>query len=92
MSTDRRLEDPRDRAAAEKGKGHVKEVVGKVKQEVGHAVGDEDVETRGAAERAEGRTDRMKGEIREKVEDVKDYARAGAEVVKDKLGKDERRH
>jgi uncharacterized protein YjbJ (UPF0337 family) len=83
-----RTEDARKSAAADKTKGRVNETIGKVKQKVGDLTGNEDLEVKGAAQRAEGKKDRAKGEIKDKVEDVKDYAKAGAEMVKDKFSRD----
>lgn len=72
-------------AAADKAKGHVKEAIGKAKEKIGGAVGDRELEGKGTAQRAEGKKDRLKGEIKDKVEDVKDRIKAGAEVVKEKV-------
>ena len=78
--------------AEDKGKGRIKEAVGTIKEKVGHAVGDRDLEARGIVQQGEGKKDRAKGEIKEKVEDAKATVRAGAEIIKDKLtGRDDRR-
>lgn len=70
-------------ATADKAKGHTEEVIGKVKQKVGSVIGDRELEAKGAAQRAEGKKDQLKGEIKEKIEDAKDYVKAGVEVVKE---------
>lgn len=72
-------------AAADKAKGHTKEVIGTVKEKVGHLIGDHELEARGAVEHAEGKKDRLKGEIKEKIDDVSDKIKAGVEVIKDKV-------
>jgi uncharacterized protein YjbJ (UPF0337 family) len=72
-------------ATADKAKGHVKEAVGKVKEKVGGAVGDDKLETKGTVQRLEGKKDRLKGEIKDAIDDVKGKIEAGVEVVKEKL-------
>lgn len=72
-------------ATADKTKGHIKEGVGRVKEQVGGVVGDRELETKGEAQHAEGTKDRLKGEIKEKIEDVKERVKAGAEVAKEKI-------
>lgn len=72
-------------ATADKAKGHGEQIIGKVKQKVGHLIGDEELEAKGAAQRAEGKKDQIKGEIKETIEDVKDHVKAGVEVVRDKI-------
>jgi len=72
-------------AAADKAKGHVKEVVGKAKEKIGGAIGNHNMEDKGTAQRIEGKKDRLKGEIKDKIEDVKSHIEAGVEVVKDKI-------
>jgi uncharacterized protein YjbJ (UPF0337 family) len=71
---------------ADQAKGHTKELIGSAQAEVGSAIGNEEMEAKGRLREAEGKTDRLKGEIKEKIEDVKDYAKAGYEAVKDKIG------
>ena len=77
-------------AAADKAKGHGNEVIGKIKEKVGSAIGDHELEAKGHLQNAEGKKDRLKGEIKESIEDVKDKVKAGVEVVKEKI--DELRH
>jgi uncharacterized protein YjbJ (UPF0337 family) len=72
-------------AAADKAKGHSKEVIGKIKEKVGSAIGDHELEAKGHLQNAEGKKDRLKGEIKQEIEDVKDKVKAGVEVVKDKI-------
>jgi len=72
-------------AAADKAKGHSKEVIGKIKEKVGGAIGDHELEAKGRLQNAEGKKDRLKGEIKEEIEEVKDKVKAGVEVVKDKI-------
>jgi uncharacterized protein YjbJ (UPF0337 family) len=69
----------------DQAKGHTKEVIGAVKEKVGHLIGDRDLEGQGKAQNAEGKKDRIKGEIKESIEDVEARVKAGIEVVKDKL-------
>lgn len=78
-------DDAAHSATADKAKGRVNETIGKVKSKIGNAFGDRDLEARGDAQRIEGKKDRLKGEIKEKVEDAKEYVKAGAEVVKEKI-------
>jgi uncharacterized protein YjbJ (UPF0337 family) len=87
---DRMAKDAKNSASADKAKGRTNELVGKVKAKVGGAIGDDELEAKGHLQNAEGKKDRAKGEIKEKVEDVKSKAKAGAEIVKDKI--DEMRH
>lgn len=77
--------DPRKSATADKAKGHANETVGKIKSKIGGAIDDRELEAKGDAQNAEGKAQRLKGEIKEKIEDVKDYAKAGVEAVKDKV-------
>ena len=72
-------------STADKAKGHVKEAVGKAKEKLGSALGDDKLETRGTAQRLEGKKDRLKGEIKEAIDDVKGKIEAGVEVVKEKI-------
>jgi uncharacterized protein YjbJ (UPF0337 family) len=83
--------DAANSGAADKAKGHVKETLGTVKQNVGEFIGDDKLAAEGAAQRAEGKIDRAKGEIKETIEDVKDKVKAGVEIVKEKLQGD-RKH
>jgi uncharacterized protein YjbJ (UPF0337 family) len=83
--TERLVKDAKTSAAADKAKGHTKEVIGTIKEKVGRAIGDDELEAKGYAQNAEGKVDRAKGEIKEKVEDVKNKVKAGAEVVKEKI-------
>lgn len=88
MNTDQtasKANDATRSAAADKAKGHAKEVIGSTKAKVGSLIGDHELEAKGHAQNAEGKVDRMKGEIKEKVEDAKDVVKAGVEVVKDKI-------
>ncbi|MDB5976959.1 MAG: CsbD family protein [Nevskia sp.] len=78
-------EDAAHSASADKAKGRVKEAVGKVKEKVGGAIGDHELEAKGTAQRVEGKKDRLKGEIKDKIDDVKEHIEAGVEVVKDKI-------
>jgi uncharacterized protein YjbJ (UPF0337 family) len=77
-------------AAADKAKGHAKETVGKLKEQVGHVIGDRHLQAEGVVQRAEGHKDRLKGEIKEKIDDITETAKAGVEVVKEKI--DQARH
>ncbi|MDB5987151.1 MAG: CsbD family protein [Nevskia sp.] len=72
-------------AAADKAKGHSNEMIGKIKEKVGSAIGDHELEARGQLQNAEGKKDRLKGEIKESIEDAKDKLRAGVDVVKEKI-------
>lgn len=88
MNTDKLADKARDAAnsaSADKAKGHGKEVMGSIKTKVGNLIGDDELEAKGRAQNAEGKVDRMKGEIKEKIEDAKDMAKAGVEIVKDKI-------
>lgn len=80
-----RADDVKNSAAADKAKGHTNEVIGTIKAKVGNAIGDEELEAKGHLQNAEGKKDRVKGEIKEKIEDAKDYIKAGVEIVKDKV-------
>ncbi|MBL6750558.1 MAG: CsbD family protein [Nevskia sp.] len=84
------VDDMAHSAAADKAKGTVNETVGKVKEHVGRALGDHELQAKGAIQQAEGKKDRMKGEIKEKIDDAKTKAKAGVEALKDKI--DEARH
>jgi uncharacterized protein YjbJ (UPF0337 family) len=79
------VDDAAHSAAADKAKGHTKETIGKVKEKVGDLIGDRELEVKGQAQRVEGKKDRLKGEIKEKIDDVTDHVKAGAEVVKEKI-------
>jgi uncharacterized protein YjbJ (UPF0337 family) len=70
---------------ADKAKGHANELIGTVKQKVGHVLGDEHLEAEGLAQNAEGKKDRLKGEIKEKIEDAEAVAKAGLDLIKEKL-------
>lgn len=72
-------------ATADKAKGHIKEAVGKVKEKVGNAIGDDKLAAKGTAQRLEGKKDRLKGEIKDTIDDVKGKIEAGVEVVKEKI-------
>lgn len=72
-------------AAADKAKGHSNEVIGKIKEKVGNAIGDHELETKGQLQNAEGKKDRLKGEIKETIEDAKQKVKAGVEVIKEKI-------
>ena len=78
-------DDAAHSGAADKSKGRVKETIGKVKETIGRATGNEKLELKGDAQRAEGKKDRFKGEIKDKVDDAKQYVKAGAELVKEKV-------
>jgi len=80
-----KAEAARNSATADKARGHTNEVIGTVKAKVGNAIGDHELEAKGHVQNAEGKADRMKGEIKEKIEDAKDYVKAGVEAVKDKV-------
>jgi uncharacterized protein YjbJ (UPF0337 family) len=90
--TDKAMRDAKNSAAADKAKGHAKEFAGTVKEKVGRAIGDDELEAKGYAQNAEGKVDRAKGEIKEKVEDVKSKVKAGAEIVKEKVDELRNRH
>ncbi|MGQ0621548.1 MAG: CsbD family protein [Panacagrimonas sp.] len=80
-----KADDAAHSAAADKAKGHTKEVIGSIKTKVGSVFGDRELEAEGRAQNAEGKVDRMKGEIKEKLDDAKDMVKAGVSVVKDKI-------
>lgn len=69
----------------DKAKGHAKEAAGTVKQKLGEATGDEELEGEGLAQRGEGKFDKLKGTVKDKVYDAKETVRAGAEAVKSKI-------
>ncbi|MGH8447421.1 MAG: CsbD family protein [Solimonas sp.] len=77
--------DAANSGTADKIKGHARETLGMVKQNVGEFIGDDKLAAEGAVQRAEGKIDRAKGEIKGTIEDVKDKIKAGVEIVKDKL-------
>nr|WP_293392305.1 CsbD family protein [Nevskia sp.] len=79
------VDDAASSAAADKAKGHTKEVIGSIKAKVGSLIGDKELEAKGHVQNAEGKKDRLKGEIKETIEDVKDKVKAGVEVVKEKF-------
>lgn len=85
------IDDAASSAAADKAKGHTKEVIGTVKAKVGSLIGDEELEAKGHLQNAEGKKDRLKGEIKEKIEDVKDHFKAGVEVIKEKIAGTDRK-
>lgn len=58
-------------------KGTVREIKGKVKQNVGHATGDSQMEK-------EGVVDRIKGRIEKGVGEIKDKVKEGIDAVLDK--------
>jgi len=91
-ATRKMADDARHSAAADKAKGHTQEVIGTVKAKVGSAIGDRELEAKGRVQNAEGKADRLKGEIKEKIEDAKDYAKAGVEAVKDKIAEVRAKH
>ncbi|MGH8518699.1 MAG: CsbD family protein [Panacagrimonas sp.] len=78
--------------AADKAKGHTKEVIGKVKSKVGEWTDDRDLQAEGYADRAEGKGDRMKGEIKEKIDDAKTAVKSGVKAVKEKVQEARRDH
>lgn len=80
-----KAQDASRSAAADKTKGHTKEVIGSAKAKVGSLIGNEELEAKGRAQNADGKVDRMKGEIKEKIEDGKDMIKAGVDMVKDKI-------
>jgi uncharacterized protein YjbJ (UPF0337 family) len=66
-------------------KGHTNEIIGNVKEKVGGAIGDHEMELKGSAQRAEGKSQRVKGEIKKTIDDVADKVKAGAEIVGEKF-------
>lgn len=80
-----KADDAAHSAAADKAKGHTKELIGGAKAKVGDLIGNKELEAKGHAQKADGKVDRMKGEIKEKIEDAKDMVKAGVGVVKDKM-------
>lgn len=84
------VDDMAHSAAADKARGRTNETVGKIKEHVGRALGDHELQAKGAMQQAEGKKDRMKGEIKEKIDDARSKAKAGVEAVKEKI--DEARH
>lgn len=84
-TTKKAVDDAASSAAADKAKGHTKEVIGSVKAKVGSLIGDKELEAKGHVQNAEGKKDRLKGEIKETIEDVKDKVKAGVEVIKEKI-------
>ncbi len=85
------IDDAASSAAADKARGHSKEVIGTIKTKVGSLIGDEELEAKGRLQNAEGKKDRLKGEIKETIEDVKDKVKAGVEVVKEKIAGTDRK-
>lgn len=80
-----KLDDAANSAAADKAKGHTKQVVGGIKEKVGKLIGDDELVAKGAVQRADGKKDELKGEIKEKIQDLKDTVEAGVEVIKEKI-------
>ncbi|WP_428311988.1 CsbD family protein [Hydrocarboniphaga sp.] len=79
------LDEAQHSAAADKAKGQGKQLLGNIKQQVGKLIGDEELQAKGAVQRADGKKDEIKGNIKEKIEDVKDTLKAGAEVIKEQF-------
>jgi uncharacterized protein YjbJ (UPF0337 family) len=77
--------DATTNATADKAKGKTKQVIGAVKEKLGHAVGDHELEAKGGLQRADGKKDQFKGEIKEQISNVKDKVKAGVEVAKEKF-------
>ena len=84
-ATRKMADDARHSAAADQAKGQTKEDIGKVMAKAGGAIGDRELEAKGRVQNAEGKADRLKGEVKEKIDDVKDYAKAGVAAVKEKI-------
>ena len=61
-------------------KGSINEVKGKVKENIGHAAGAEQLE-------GEGIVDRVKGKVQTAIGDLKDAAKEGIDSLLDKTGK-----
>lgn len=85
------IDKARHSAAADQAKGKTKQFVGKVKERVGNAVGDDELAARGTAQRADGKADEVKGKVKEKIDDARDAVKGATEAIKDKLD-DARRH
>ncbi len=67
-------------STTDKAKGHVNEAVGKVKEGIGRATGNENLE-------AEGDVQQVKGNVQVGVGKVKDAAKEGAKTVDKALNK-----
>lgn len=78
-------DDAAHSAAADKAKGHSKELLGSIKEKVGSVIGDHELEAKGRLQNAEGKKDRLKGEIKESIEEGKDKIKAGVEIIKEKI-------
>jgi uncharacterized protein YjbJ (UPF0337 family) len=74
----------------DKAKGRAKEAMGTVKEKVGSAFGDRDLEARGLAQQGEGKIDRLKGAAKDTYQDAKDTVRAGVDAAKAKIHKETR--
>jgi uncharacterized protein YjbJ (UPF0337 family) len=72
-------------AAVDKAKGHVKEVVGTARANVGRLIGNEEMEVRGNLQHADGSKDLLKADLKDAVDNAKDKVRAGVDLVKEKV-------
>jgi len=69
----------------DKTRGHTNETLGKVKEKIGAAIGDRELEAKGQAQIAEGKAQRAKGELKDAVDEAVDKVKAGLEVVADRV-------
>lgn len=70
----------------DKAKGHLNEAAGTIKQKLGGATGDRDLEAEGAAQRMDGKLDRAKGAVKNAADDAKQTLKAGVDKLR---GRDE---
>lgn len=77
-------------ASADQVKGKGKQFVGKIKETVGNALGDDELAAKGTAQRADGKIDEIKGDVKEKIDDAKNAIKGAAAAIKDKI--DDARH
>lgn len=90
--TQQAIHDAKHSAEADQAKGRGKEFVGKVKEKVGGAIGDHQLQAEGHLEHTEGTKDRLKGEIKEKIESLKDGVAATIAVAKEKIAEHRAEH
>jgi uncharacterized protein YjbJ (UPF0337 family) len=69
----------------DKAKGRAKEAVGTIKEKVGSAIGDRELEAKGLAQQGEGKIDRLKGAAKDTYQDAKDTVRHGIDAAKSKI-------
>jgi uncharacterized protein YjbJ (UPF0337 family) len=88
--TERSIDKAKHSASADQAKGKTKQFIGKVKEKVGDAIGDDELAAKGTAQHAAGKTDEIKGDIKQKIDDAKSTVKGAAEAVKEKF--DDARH